>query len=198
MAVYEWSRSERYAGYVGVTDADERKLNWSDALIGDPLPPLSAWLPPCLAQYEGAGRPKRKPKPIGDSPASGRLNLISERAAEALADIWQRHAILYPVSLDDTDQRYYMVVVKTTIVDALDREASSGKRNTHGGDLSHFATLDEWVFKERRLQGVDLFQVPDIKLAYYVTDAFKQRVIQARLKGFCLKARFWDDKPFLS
>ena len=173
-------------------------MNWSDTLIGDPLPPLSAWKPPRLTQYLGEEKKKRKPRAIGDAPASGRVNLVSQRAVDALADIWRRHALLYPVVLDDADQPYYMVVVQTVVSDALDRDASSGKRNTYGGNPEHFVTLDEWVFDEHKLGGVELFHIPDIRLAYYVTECFKQRVVDAELEGFCLKRRFWDDKPFFS
>jgi hypothetical protein len=198
MAVYELGRSEKHAGYLGVSGEDERRLNWSDPIMGDPLVPLSAWNPPRLTQYLGQGKKKRKPKPLGDAPSSGELLLISQRAADALADIWQRHALLYPVMLDDADQPYYMVVVQTVVDEALDRKKSSGKLNTYGGNPKHFVTLDEWVFDEKKLKGVEIFRIPDLKLAYYVTDAFKQRVIDAKLKGFCLKTRFWDDKPFIS
>ena len=198
MIVYEWSGSMKFADYGGASDADDRKRRWFDALIGDPLPPLSAWQPPRLKQYLGEGNKKRKSKPIGDAPSSGSLRLVSQRAADALADVWQRHVLLYPVVLEDADEPYYMIVVKTVVDDALDRAASSGKRNTYGGNPEHFVTLDEWSFDDRKLEGVEIFHIPDIKLAYYVTDAFKQRVVDANLKGFCFKRRFWDDKPFLS
>lgn len=189
--------SEKYAEYGGCTEADDRKRRWFDPIIGDPLPPLSGWQSPCLTQYLGGGTKKRKPKPIGDAPSSGVLNLISQRAADALRDIWDRHALLYPVDLDDASAPYYMVVVQTEI-DALDRERSTGKLQKYGATPELFGVIHEWVFNEAQLGGNVLFRLPDSKTTTYVTEAFKERVLAANLDGFCLKRNFWEEKPFIS
>jgi hypothetical protein len=197
MTVFEWMRNDKYAGYLGVGPADEAKMDWHPALPSSVLPPLSQWEPPRLAQYLGQGKKPRKPKPIGDAPGSGLCNLISQRAADALSDIWDRHALLYPVVLDDAPDPYYMVVVQT-VIDALDRERSVGKLQKYGPTPDLFAVIDEWVFHEDQLGDAMLFRLPDSKTAMYVTEVFKNRVVAAKLKGFCLKRSFWEEKPFIS
>lgn len=197
MAIFKWTGNDKYADYGGCTNTDERKMNWSDSLIGTALPSLSAWAPPRLTQYLGGGRKPRKPKPIGDAPGSGLCNLISQRAADALRDVWDRHALLYPVALDDAPEPYYMVVVQT-VIDALDRERSVGNLQKYGPTPDLFASIDEWVFHEDQLGDAVLFRLPDSKTAMYVTEAFRDRVVAAKLKGFCLKRSFWEEKPFIS
>jgi hypothetical protein len=197
MTVFEWMRSEKYAGYLGINPADKDKMDWHPALPSSSLPPLSQWEPARLSQYLGEGKKSRKPKPIGDAPAAGLCNLISQRAADALRDIWDRHALLYPVVLDDAPEPYYMVVVQT-VIDALDRERSVGKLQKYGPTPNLFAVINEWVFREDQLGDAELFRLPDSKTAMYVTEAFKERVVAAKLKGFCFKRSFWEEDPFIS
>ena len=197
MTIYEWTNTMKYAGYAGVTESDDRKIWWTDELIGDPLPTLENWTPPHMTQYLGSGKKKRKPVKIGDAPSASSAYLISHKAAEALRDIWERDAILYPVILEDSTEPYYMVVAKH-VIDCLDREKSTGPRHTYGPTPELFASLEEWVFDESALGEHDIFRLPDSKTTYYLTDRFKQRVIKAGLKGFCMNQRAWEDKPFVS
>lgn len=197
MTIYDWTTTMKYAGYAGVSESDDRKIWWTDELIGDPLPTLENWNSPHMTQYLGGGKRKRKPAIIGDAPSASSAHLISHKAAEALRDIWERDAILYPVILEDSADRYYMVVAKY-IIDCLDRENSTGPRHTYGPTPELFASVEEWVFDESALGEHDLFRLPDSKTTYYLTERFKQRVIDAGLKGFCLNQRAWEDKPFVS
>lgn len=74
-----WSNSSlTFAGYLGVTDEDEEKVQWDDPVMGEPLPPLELWQQPLLEQYLGDGKKKRKPGIIGDSPSTGSINSEEE------------------------------------------------------------------------------------------------------------------------
>src|SRR5690348_16146118 len=109
MGIYSWWGSQKYAGLIGVSKEDERKVCWFDKVLGDPLPPLSKWATPQLKQYLGEGKNRHKPRPLGDSP-SAMIPVISSRAADALSDIFDRHAWLYPVMLKDAPgETFYMV-----------------------------------------------------------------------------------------
>ena len=124
----------------------------------------------------------------------GSPNLISQKAADALRDIWDRHAILYPVRLDDAPGvMYYMVIVKT-VLDCLDESASQVAKDHKG----RIRSVYDWVFKDGCLDDSDLFHLPYNKSAYYVSERFKARVIEAGLKGFAFHTHFWDSKPFTS
>ena len=191
--VFLWRSSDKYAGYHGKTKEDDRKVAWNVLGVGDPLPPLSEWKTPLLTQYLGE-KGKRKSRKIGDSPSVGLPNLISQKAADALRDIWDRHAILYPVRLDDAPGvMYYMVIVKT-VLDCLDESASRVAKDHKG----RIRTIYDWVFKDGCLDDSDLFHLPYNKRAYYVSERFKARVIEAGLKGFAFHTHFWDSKLFTS
>ena len=188
-----WRSSDKYAEYSGKTDEDERKISWDVPGVGDPLPPLSEWKTPLLTQYLGE-KGKRKPRKIGDSPSVGLPNLISQKAADALRDIWDRHAILYPVRLDDAPgEMYYMVIVKT-VLDCLDESASRVAKDHKG----RIRTIYDWVFKDGCLDDSDLFRLPYNEAIYYVSERFKARAIEAGLKGFVFKTHFWERNPFTS
>ena len=191
--VFLWRSSGKYAEYSGKTEEDDRKIAWNVLGVGDPLPPLSEWKTPLLTQYLGE-KGKRRPRKIGDSPTAGSPTLISQKAADALRDIWDRHAILYPVRLDDAPgEMYYMVVVKT-VLDCLDESASRVAKDHKG----RIRVIYDWVFKDGCLDDSDLFHLPYNKSAYYVSERFKARVIEAGLKGFAFHTHFWNSKPFTS
>ena len=192
--IFLWRRGKKYAEYDGVTEADNRKIDWSVLDVGDPLPPLEQWEAPRLTQYLGDGKKPRKPKKIGDASFVGRPLLISQRAADALKDIWDRHATLYPVHLDDApEQMYYMVIVKT-VLDCLDEDASRLVRDRKG----RICSVYDWVFKEGCLDDSDIFRLPYNETAFYVTTRFKERVVAAKLKGFAFYTHFWDADAFVS
>lgn len=196
MTVYEWSSSEKYADYSGVQDADCRKVRWFDPLLGDPLPPVSEWTPPRLRQYLGENG-KQKLKKIGDAPVSGFAHFISQRALDVLREMWESHSEIYPVYLEDADSPFYMIV-PVLVVDALDRERSTGTRRKYSGDVRHFSLLETWKMKEELLEGKVIFQLPDTKSATYVTEEFRASIVRAGLKGFCLKETYWEASPFCS
>ena len=188
-----WRSSDKYAEYSGKTEEDDRKIAWNVPGVGDPLPPLSEWKTPLLTQYLGE-KGKRRPRKIGDSPTAGSPTLISQKAADALRDIWDRHAILYPVRLDDAPgEMYYMVIVKT-VLDCLDESASRVAKDHKG----RIRTIYDWVFKDGCLDDSDLFRLPYNEAIYYVSERFKARVIEAGLRGFVFKTHFWERNPFTS
>lgn len=198
--IYKWSNpSLSYAGYLAISESDDEKMQWYDPLMGVPLPASTDdWGPPLLEQYLGDGKKKRKPRPIGDSPSSGAVHLVSQKAANALSDIFEKHAKLYPVKLRDAPNEEFFMVVVTTEIDCLDRESSTGKKSGYEKKPEYFSTIETWVFDESKLEGVDLFVLPDSNTTCYVSEGFKQRVIDSGLKGFEFRKEFWDEDPFIS
>ena len=199
--IYHWTSAPylKYAEYGGKTEEDEAAISWNSPALGKPLPPLSQWKTPTLVQYIGDRR-IRKPRIIADAVSTGGIHLISQKAADALHDIWDKHATLYPVLLEDKpEEPYYMVV--HTVIDCLDREKSIGYKaleETERGQKGYFDMVTEWVMREEEIGDNELFVLPDKKTTIYTTEAFKQRVLQAGLTGFCFVRYFDDDKPFIS
>lgn len=184
--IFLWTSNPKYAEYEGSTPEDEKKICWNIPVLGEPLPPLVNWIMPVLTQY-------KKHRKIGDSLSSGSVMLISKKAVDALKDIWDKHAILYPVKLDDINDIYYMVKI-ITIIDCLDESASKTTKDRKG----YIRVVHEWVLRNNDADDVDLFVFPYDETTYYVSERFKNRVIKAGLKGFTLKVNFWDKKPFVS
>ena len=200
--IYHWFNPLylKYAEYEGKTEEDEAAISWYSPILGTPLPPLSQWKTPTLVQYIGDRR-IRKPRIIADAVSTGGIHLISQKAADALHDIWDKHATLYPVLLEDKhEEPYYMVV--HTVIDCLDREKSIGSKaleETERGQKGYFDLVDEWVMREEEIGDNELFVLPDSNTEIYTTEAFKQRVLQAGLTGFGFaKTRYFDDEPFIS
>ena len=200
--IYQWFNPLylKYAEYGGKTEEDEAAISWYSPALGKPLPPLSQWKTPTLVQYIGDRR-IRKPRIIADAVSTGGIHLISQKAADALHDIWDKHATLYPVLLEDKPEEPYYMVVMHTVIDCLDREQSIGSKaleETERGQKGYFDSLGEWVMREEEIGDNELFVLPDSNTAIYTTEAFKQRVLQAGLTGFGFVRYSYDDKPFIS
>ncbi|PNK59540.1 imm11 family protein [Psychrobacter sp. FDAARGOS_221] len=197
--IYKWFNPDmKYARYLGKNDSDESSMCWDSPILGDPLPPLSEWETPLLVQFIGNGQTKNKI--ISDCVSSGVQKLISQKAVDALADIWQKHATLYPVKLEDKpDTAYYMVVVHT-VIDCINREQSKGMIQISGKNAGkgYFGSMTKWVFREDEIGDNCMFVLPDSATSIYVTDEFKQRVIDAGLTGFGFVKEPYDEDPFIS
>ena len=96
--IYQWTSAPylKYASYLGKTEEDEAAISWNSPALGKPLPPISQWKTPTLVQYIGDRR-IRKPRIIADAVSTGGIHLISQKAADALHDIWDKHATLRPL-----------------------------------------------------------------------------------------------------
>jgi len=206
---FRWWGGAKYAGYVGAAAADDRKVAWYDETLGDPLPPLDQWKPPLLRQYLGEGPVLRKPRKIGDAPSSALANIISPRAAKELADIWSRHADLYPVRLEDAPgATYFMVVCRERLGwDSLDEGSVCLKHPLERAqhipaaqrlDGAVVYAVKEWHFIDEKVGDRDLFVLPNSEVAYFVSERFVQRVKAAKLKGFRFDAVYSDPNPIIT
>lgn len=200
--IYEWASPpyEKYASYIGKSEKDEAAITWYSPVLGTPLPPLSQWETPTLVQFIGENGNKI-PKIISDCVSSSSIRLINQKAVDALKDIWDKHATLHPVILEDkADESYYMVV--HTLIDCLDREKFIGSKfdeQTERGKKGYFTSIIEWVMCEEEIGDNELFVLPDKPTPIYLTETFKQRVLAAGLTGFGFtETRYFDDKPFIT
>lgn len=196
--VYLWLNSNmRYAGYVGKTEEYDAMVTWYSPILGKPLSSLKDWQAPLLMQYLDG---RKRPGIVADCTQSAGQVIISQKSADALSDIWDKHATLYPVILEDKpNEPYYMVVVHT-MIDCIDRKKSVGSINEFEGDerYGYFDLIREWVFKEEEIGDNLMFVLPDNPAIIYVTEQFRQRVVSAGLKGFGFKKTFFDETPFIS
>ena len=200
MNYFEWvSLFNKCAEYGGKTVEEDEQITWRYNDPGGVLPPLEQWQPLILEQYLGEGPKLRKPKKVGDSPSSGVFNLISQAAADALHDIWEKEACLYPVFLEDVPGQPYYIVTPTVSLDCLDHEKSEFGKDGQGIPYE----VRQWVIREEIVRGHDLFniEIGNTKKkysGYWVSERFVQRVVDAKLKGFCFLKYTGDPKPFIS
>ena len=104
---------------------------------------------------------------------------LSRRAAEILKPFLARNGELLP--LDFGTEEYFVFNV-TSVVDALDEEASEIVRFPDGKKVMD---IKRFTFIPSRLEGVDLFKLSQQPLGgVFVTDGFVQAVRQAGLLGF--------------
>lgn len=206
---FNWWGGAKYAGYVGKTAADERKVCWYDKTLGDPLPPLKKWEAPLLCQYLGEGPVMRKPRKIGDAPSSGVANLISPRAAKELADLWSRHADLYPVRLEDAPgETYFMVVCRAQLgwvslgagSECLKHPLEIAKHVPAEKRLDGAVVyaIKKWHFIDEKVGDRDLFVLPFSPVCYFVSERFVQRTKAAKLKGFRFDVTYLDPTPIIT
>lgn len=198
--IYRWFNPDlSYASYIGENEIDEIAMCWSSPILGDPLPPLSQWRAPTLTQYVGDNSHKLS-KIIADCVSSGSMLLINQKSVDALADIWAKHATLYPVILDDLPNEPYYMVVVNTVIDCIDREKSNGNINedTLHGKKGLFNGIKQWVFREDEIGNNEMFVLPDSASVIYVTEIFKQQVIEAGLTGYGFVTQLYDDNPIIT
>jgi len=202
LQIYKLNSNEKYAEYGGKGDGDQRAVRWFDPLLGDPLPGVDNWSPPSLLQYLGDGKKKRALKTIGDFPGGSANSFIKKEAAERLSSFLDKTADLYPVNLmDDLDNEYFLVHIKNELpFDSLMRNVSIGKPVKYGpkANQGYFSPLEKWVFDDSYLVGQDIFVLPDSAYTIYVSERFKDAVIDAGLKGFVFQQEFWDENPIIT
>jgi len=194
---YRWSHMSKYAG---LTEADE---NNHDLFQFAPiptwpkkLPPKSEWQPLELVVFEGEGSDRRRTAGLGDFIGACPAHVISEKAADALSDLWERYGELYPVLVKGYSDKFY-VFYPTNVVDCLDYERSAYKGQ--GSERARFDVLLEFVFFEEAVGDNIIFTLPDHPHdKIYVTETFKERVKKAKLKGLQLDKKFFDPKPWKS
>jgi len=137
------------------------------------------------------GEAKKQPSKLGDYHLfMGSRRIFSERAVDALSLAGTGH--LFPVHLEGRTENFYWYW-STTIVDCLDE--SRTKRLMH--------LVRDPIFIEERLAGVDVnvFTTPedqDFQFHLYVTEAFKDKIRMAKLKGLMLRRGVSDEKPWKS
>ena len=197
MQIFKWCSSARIPDYIGSDDASDAKISWCDDLSGAPLVHTNDWVPPMLKQYLG-DKGKRAPLEFNDVGSTVSGFIISANAATLLADIWNRHATLYPVQLQGEGGGPFHMVVINTVLDCLDRERSRGPLQKYGPTPDLFAYLDEWVFDKDCVEEAEIFVIPDSPTIVYASERFKERVIEAGLKGVCLRKTWWDENEWHS
>ena len=136
-----------------------------------------------------AVRPLENKDPFGDfSTMQGAPTVISKRAAEILADLIHGQVELLP--LIAADQEWYLLYA-TNMVDAVDFSKSTVKFFPNS---QRIMWIDKLVFFADKVAGNHIFKIPQDKVSsIYVSDEFRQRVLDAGLTGIKFEL-VWDSE----
>lgn len=149
----------------------ERLRRWDGTSRAETWTPL-----PVTLHASESDRPLRP----SDFPSlGGPPPVFSRTGVDALADILEPRGELLPLVCDTGEFFAYNC---TTIVDALDEEASEIDRFRSSGRISN---IRRHAFHPQRLEGAMIFKAATIPTLHtYVTDSFLQRTDDAHLSGF--------------
>lgn len=134
---------------------------------------LSSWHPPKM-RWSDEEEGVQVPDIAYISPGFYAFN---ERATEVLGDLLAEYGELLDLPVEGEQ---WTAFNPTTEIDCLDQERSEWRIRRSGEK----GRLIKPVFLEDKIQGQVIFQIPEkITSAFYVTDAFVERVVAHQLTG---------------
>ena len=168
MTVYELRSSD---DAVTLAYSDKAEYTRQSELTGKKVD-LTRWSPPAVRIVrDGLGGEDSDFALLATEPA------FSARAVQILGDLLQKSGQLLPLLSADGEFYHWNV---TTIIDALDQEASELQRFSDGGVMM----VDRWAFRSDQLKEVTAFKIPQLPGAFtFVTDIFIDRFRGAGLTG---------------
>jgi len=197
--IYMWNHISKYAGLVEPEESENPHFLFQfspNPTFPEKLLPVEQWVPPELVLFEGEGEDRRKTAGLADFINACPAHVLSERAVDALSDLWEKYGDLYPMKVRGYEQTFYGFY-PTNVVDCLDFEHSVLKGT--GGNGARFSVALEFIFFEEKVGDNIIFTIPDHPHGpIYVNEMFKERVKKAKLKGLQLNAKFFDPKPWKS
>ena len=139
------------------------------------------WIPPSIKAYH------RKRKIADASGFSSGAPLFNEKAVEVLKEFLDEKTELLLSYFDNS--KYYVVNV-VNVIDALDYEKSEFRRFSNGEIMDCI----KYYFKPQIAESQHIFKIPlGNSINIFVSDEFKKRVEEAKLKGFIF-AEVWNSE----
>lgn len=179
MKIYHWGSSDRIPALWGQTEeVDDLIYKYYDSF---PPPSNQDWVAPVLVPRKGAITEKK----IGDFPVTSSLaHLVSQRALDALGDIFEANGVLYPVVIKDVEQKYYIYLC-SNVVDCLNEKESNVWYAEHT-DIDPPACVGvlKHVWHEDKVGSNEVFVIPQDLSHIHVTDSFIEKIRAAKLKKF--------------
>lgn len=117
-------------------------------------------------------------KPVGDfSQLPPDIFIFSRRCVDALREILERHGKLFKASSGFGDYFAYFVSLE---INALDEQKSIIRKNASG----RINLVKKIAFKHELIEGIDIFQLPELPMRAYVSESFVDIVRKEKLLGF--------------
>ena len=132
------------------------------------------WVPPHVYRVRPTKRSGNRP---ADLPFYGDGLIMRRSALNPLHDVLDAYGEVLPLHTDD-DVELFVLNIRV-VIDALDLERSEIETTPN----TNIVSVQEHVFIESALQGVEMFRVPLVPHNIYFSDLFVERVKAAKLKG---------------
>lgn len=195
MEVYMLDGNDNYAAYTTVSNSDcDRHGFLTDRVT---LPDVGD-APLRFCEGFGDANPKRKPMKHGDFHTSfADIRLFSQRAVDALGGPFAKSGELFPASIAGRDEQFYWFWY-ANVIDCIDE--SKTKRGPPSSLPIERHLIMVPGFHLDRIGTHEIFAVPGQSRQFdlFVTDAFRDRVSAAKLKGFKFCQSRFDPKPWTS
>lgn len=122
----------------------------------------------------------------GDCPSfTGGDLIFSEKAVKALGDLLKDNVEVLPLLYDK--EKYYLINV-LQLLDCVDYEKAEVIR-FDSGDIMLFT---RYAFKPESVRNINIFKIVDMpKCNVFVSDEFRNKVLESGLKGFSFE-EVWD------
>lgn len=124
---------------------------------------------------------------------SPHLPVLDETAIRVLTDLLSNDAEVLPLAFDGGN---YSLINVTKVLDCVDYGNSVYKTFRDGKRIMRFERI---AFLEDKLVGVNIFRIKDLPLNRpFVSDAFRNAVIENNLSGFRFELAWDGDKNLQS
>ncbi len=168
MNIYRSTHATGYEIVNSKTIKDLRVLDFDGSSVKE------GWVPPHVYRVRPTKRSGNKP---ADLPFHVNSLIMRRSALDALRDIVDAYGEVLPLQTDD-DVELFILNIRV-VIDALDVERSEIETFPN----TDIVAVQEHVFIESALQGMEMFRVPLVPHNIYFTDRFVERVKKLKLKG---------------
>jgi hypothetical protein len=166
--------------------SDAASVRGKRSLLDDFMPDSDelGWEAPVLSPVWKPLRVRGKVRATNDYPCLAlMIPVFSRRAVDALQDLLVANGELLPLISEVGE--YYAYNVRT-VADILDRERSDVEwlSDDPGPWDVRALVIDRFEFKPTSVEKLAIFQLPELAGRVFVTDRFRDRVMQHKLDGF--------------
>ncbi|KYN78011.1 hypothetical protein A0J52_01630 [Clostridium sporogenes] len=117
----------------------------------------------------------------------GLLRVFSSNAVKVLKKYLENNAEILPISYDKGE---YFIINVTNVKDCIDNEKAEVKRFKSSGKIMRFI---KYAFEFEVIKNEHIFKIPELKGRVFVSEEFRQRVMDKDLKGFKFEL-VWDSQ----
>ncbi|NFP90974.1 imm11 family protein [Clostridium sporogenes] len=144
------------------------------------------WMPFCVEEIESIRK--------GDNPGFfGSSPVFSRKAVKVLKKYLDNNTEILPLMYrkkNHFSKEEYFVINVINLIDCIDYERAEVKRFKNSDEILRFI---KYAFKSEVIKNEHIFKIPELKGRVFVSEEFRQRVMDKDLKGFKFEL-VWDSQ----